>query len=87
MIPDHEKRTLANLMEAHGVTKSPLFFLTKTRFQSKTPTENMDEILKAIPEWIKKRVFVETKVEDIPYKVINFEFFYKFWNINITIFR
>ena len=74
MISDQEKRTLANLMEAHGVTKSPLFFLAKSRFQSKTPTENMDEILKAIPEWIKKRVFVETKVEDIPYKVIRFKF-------------
>ena len=74
MIPDHEKRTLANLMEAHGVTKTPLFFLASSRIQSKTPSENMDEILKAIPEWIKKRVFVETKVEDIPFKVIRFEF-------------
>ena len=59
MIPDYEKRTLANLMKAHGVTNTPLYFLANSRIQSKTPSENMDEILKAIPKWIKKKVFVE----------------------------
>ena len=74
MIPDHEKRTLANLMKAHGVTNTPLYKLVSSPIKSKAPSSNEEEILKAIPEWIKKRVFVETKVEDIPYKVIRFKF-------------
>ena len=56
MIPDGEKRTLANLMEKHGVTKSPLFMLASSRIKSKAPSSNEEEILKAIPEWIQSRV-------------------------------
>ena len=75
MIPDYEKRTLANLMKAHGVTNTPLYKLVSSPIKSKAPSSNEEEILKAIPEWIKKRVFVETKIEDIPFKVFRFEFF------------
>ena len=72
MIPDSEKQYLADLMAAHGVTKTPLYQFVKKRIQSKSTVKSEDEYLKAVPLWIKEAVFTETKSEDIPYTVIMF---------------
>ena len=74
MIDDDEKRYLAELMEATGVTKSPLFKLVKSRVPTaaRSLTSINDELLEKMPVWIKDSVFKETKVEDIPFKVITF---------------
>ena len=73
MIDDDEKRYLAELMEATGVTKSPLFKLVKSRVPTaaRSLTSINDELLEKMPVWIKDSVFKETKVEDIPFRSTN----------------
>ena len=66
MISDSKKDTLAELMRAHNVIRSPLFKIVSQKYPSNASSPSSVEEL---PSWMKDSIFVETNEKDVPYRV------------------